>query len=139
MGAVALTQTTLVVVEVDVEDPMEAVFDTPMGADRLGRPRCGEEGGGDVIARFGARAVGEFSAGLDTDDRGGSREAMLAWKAPVAAQPIDVMKHADGTLLDAAVTLVVINAKLATARLATLNAASVSARSVGWLALTASR
>jgi len=35
--AVALTQT--VVVEVDVEDPTEAVFDAPSGADGFGRLR----------------------------------------------------------------------------------------------------
>ena len=82
--AVALTQTRLVVVEVDVEDPMEAVFDAPMGADGLGRLLCGKDGGGDVIARFEARAVGEFGARLDTDDRRGSWEAMLGGEPPVA-------------------------------------------------------
>jgi len=68
LGAVAFPQAGLVVVEVDVENPMEAVLDAPMGAHGLARLRGGQDGGGDVKARFEARAVGEFGARLDANE-----------------------------------------------------------------------
>ena len=62
LRSVALSQARLVVVEVDVEDPMEAVFDAPMVAHGLGGLLGGQRGGGDAISGFAARPVGEFGA-----------------------------------------------------------------------------
>ncbi len=87
-----------------------------MGAHGLGRLLGVQDGGGDVKARFETRAVGELGARLDANEGRGAGEAMLAGKAPIAVEPIDVMKNADGPLLDAAVAFVMIDANLDGAR-----------------------
>src|SRR5208282_6314342 len=60
LRSVALSQARLVVVEVDVEDPLEAIFDAPMVAHGLGGLLGGQRGGGDAISGFAARPVGEW-------------------------------------------------------------------------------
>jgi hypothetical protein len=75
-------------------------------------------------------------AGRGGDHGGNTGQTEFAGEAAVAVQPIDLVRHRDGALLDAPVSLVgVIGAVALTSGSA--NRASISSRRVGWLAFTA--
>ena len=57
-----LLKAGLIVAEGDVENPVQAVFDRPVSADRLGCAHSGELGGRDVVAGLEPAAVAEFGA-----------------------------------------------------------------------------
>ena len=80
-----------------------------MAAHRAGRLLRRKLGRGDGIAGLETAAVGKLGARLDSDDRGGARQAKLAGKAPLAVEPIDILDHADCPLFDAAVALVMVD------------------------------
>jgi len=95
-----------IVVEDDVEHPVEAVFDAPMGADGAGESRCVEVGGGGVVAPRGGRAAGTFDDALDHADHGEAGKARFAGKAAVGDEPCDVGGDAVSPDLDATVIAV---------------------------------
>jgi hypothetical protein len=57
-GSVTLAQARLIVVEDDIEHPMQSVFDAPMAADRLGEVLSRDWARGDEQAGLAAAAVG---------------------------------------------------------------------------------
>ena len=70
-GAVSLAQAGLVVGEGDVEDPVEAVLDRPVAADRRRRVCRGKRTGRGEEAGLGAGRPLALDAGLGTDEAGG--------------------------------------------------------------------
>jgi hypothetical protein len=105
-GAVAGSEARLVLVEDDVEDPVEAIFDPPMAAHGVGGGFGGEGGGGDIVSGVEAAVILEFGTRRDLDDGGDGGQAQFAGEAPVAIEPLDLADDGDGALLDAAVALV---------------------------------
>ena len=101
-GPVTFSRARLVLLEDDVEGPVETVLDGPVtehdGGGALGVPG----GGGDEVAGVIAPLVLELGAGLDADDGGHAREAQFAGKSSLTPQPVDLADHARGALLDAA-------------------------------------
>ena len=92
-----------IVVEDDIEDPMQAVFDAPVGAHRRRESLGVETSGGEVVAPFvGKRAVA-LTVAFDHGDHGQVREARLVGIAAIREQPVDFMADDMAALLDPAV------------------------------------
>ena len=72
----------------------------------IGGARGGERGGRDVIAGLEAAAILQLGAGCDPHHTGHVRQAQLARETPRAREPVDLARHRDATLLDAAMPLV---------------------------------
>src|ERR1700730_4722195 len=95
-----------IVVEDDIENPMQPVLDSPMGAG------CRREGFGvehcrrEVISSLSRDRAISFDAGLDHADHGQMGEARLVGIAAIREQPIDLVADDMATLLDAAVVAV---------------------------------
>jgi hypothetical protein len=138
-GAEAFAQSGLVLLERDVEDPIQAVLNAPVAAHGVCGARRIEAGRGDTITRLAVRLTGSFDLGLDLDQAGHTRQPEFAGEATIAGQPVDLANDADLAPLDAAVAL---SCSMWLAILcggASMKHASVSARRLGWLAFTASR
>ncbi len=107
-----LAEPGLVVLEDDVECPVQAVFDGPVAAHGLASAFGGQESRGDVVARLEAASVTELGARGDADQAGDCGETKLPGEATVAGEPGDVVGDRDGSFLDAAVPLVDIDMNL---------------------------
>ncbi len=96
VGTVSQTGPVLVLVHDDVEPPVQAVFDAPMGADdfveAFGRQWRAEQ----IVGGFGRRLAGGFAEALDLADSGQARPLM------VFDQPCDVGRDGRRAGFDAA-------------------------------------
>ena len=106
LGAMAFAQSGLIFVEDHVQCPMQLIFYAPMAPDRLGGVFGRDFGRRDVVARIEAAAILELGSALDFDDGGDARQAQFPGKAPLPAEPVDLARHSDGALFDAAVPFV---------------------------------
>ncbi len=88
-----------------VEHPMEAVFDAPMGAHRLGEETGVEGQRGKEAAAGDRRLAGPLVLhhGLDHGDGLEAREARLARAAAIGGEPVDLMADEAAADFDAAV------------------------------------
>lgn len=118
---------------------MEPVLYAPVAARRLDRAGGGERRWRDGGARLEAAAAGKFGARLDPDDAGGAGQPTLASETPVAVEPIAFSHGADGSLVDAAVALVVAGDALEARGISVAEDAFRPGAQGGWLALTATR
>lgn len=86
----------LILVHDDIEDPVQAVLDAPVGADdrpeTLGRKRRAEQ----IIGRFGGGFGGGFAAVVSSND--GQAGPLM-----IVLQPADVGRDGAGSRLDPAV------------------------------------
>lgn len=137
-GAVALAEAGLVFLEDNVEHPVQRILDGPMSPNGFGGFQGREGGGGDVVARVEAAALLEFGLPLDLDHGGNTGQTEFAGEAAVAVQPIDLVRHRDGALLDATVSLVGVIGAVAFDLGVGEQGLDLVAR-VGWLAFTARR
>jgi hypothetical protein len=106
---VALSDAGEVFFEGDIEDPVEGVFDLPMGAHGRGGLFGAERPGRDVVTVFPGAEVFVLDAGLDPDQGGDFGEAVLAGEAPASGHPVDGLGDVAAALLDAAVALVALD------------------------------
>lgn len=106
LGAMAGPEPGEVVVEDDVQHPVEAVLDAPVCADRPGEGDGVELGGGQVVAAGGGGVAVAFDDGLDHADGGEARKARLAGMTAVGGEPGDVVGHGMASYLDPAVIAV---------------------------------
>ena len=104
--AVAGAQSHEVVVEDDIEDPMQSVFDMPMGANCGSEAFGGEFCGGQIVASLGAGFAAAVDFGLDHSQHGQAIEAPLAGEAPVGGEPVDRVADGMPADLDAAVVAI---------------------------------
>jgi hypothetical protein len=117
-GSVVGSQAHEVVVEDDVENPVEAVFDAPVGADGAGESSGGQRRRRQVIASGRADFAVFFDVGLDHADHGEAGETGFAGKAAVGGEPGHVM--ADGMPADLDPAMVAIGGVMAVEGLARL-------------------
>ena len=89
--------------EDDVEDPMQAVLDAPMGAHGQSENVRIELGGGEIISPLPRHRAAFFDPGPDHADHGQMGETRLVSIAARGEQPIDVVADEMAALLDAAV------------------------------------
>src|SRR5208283_5303588 len=80
--AVALAQPGLVLVEDDVEHPVQLVFDPPMAADGCGGGLGRERRRGDIIAGLETAAILQLGLAFDPYDRGDVGQPQLAGEPP---------------------------------------------------------
>ncbi len=80
MCAMALSEPGLVVIEDDVEGPVEGIFDSPVSADVVGGLLSAELCRRDVVSGLDAASILEFGMGQDPDDGSGGRQAQFAGK-----------------------------------------------------------
>jgi hypothetical protein len=92
-----------VVMEDDVEDPVQAVLDAPMGSDGGGEKLCIELDGREVVALLALDFSGALGGGLDHGDHGQAREQALLGKVPLRNQPVDLVADDMVALFEAAV------------------------------------
>src|SRR3954467_7129969 len=64
----AVSDAAEVLMEDDIEDPVEAILDAPMAADGAGEERGIGRQAGEEVARFARDSVADPSSGLDADD-----------------------------------------------------------------------
>lgn len=128
-------QTRLVVVEDDVEGPVQSVLDQPAAAHGMSGPFGGQLGGGDKVSRVEAAFVLQSGARADAHDGCGVWQAQFTGKSALAFEPASLARDGDGALLDAAMALVEIDEAVEAIGWSVIEIAL----SVGWLALTASR
>jgi hypothetical protein len=93
-------------VEEDVHNPVEAVFDAPVGAHRVGELGGGELGRGEVVALGFGRLAVAIDLAFDHGDHGEAGKARLAGEAAAAGEPVDAVADAVAADLDAAVAAV---------------------------------
>lgn len=67
-GTVAAAQARLVLLELDIENPMQAVLDAPMGSGGLGEGLCGEDARGDLASPLDLDLGARLDTGLDHGD-----------------------------------------------------------------------
>jgi hypothetical protein len=108
-GAEAFAQSGLVLLERDVEDPMQAVFSAPVAAYGLCGARRIEGSRGNIIARLAVQLTGSFDLGLDFDQADHTRQPEFAGEATIAGQPFDLANDADFALLGAAMAFVMLD------------------------------
>src|SRR3546814_16151588 len=92
--------------EDDIEDPVQAVLDAPMGAPGMGEGLGIEPGGGEIIAAFALDLAAAFDAGLDHGDGGEAGEARFAGIAAVRDEPVDGMAGGVAAAFEAAMSVV---------------------------------
>src|SRR3546814_9170491 len=92
--------------EDDIEDPVQAVLDAPMGAPGMGEGLGIEPGGGEIIAAFALDLAAAFDAGLDHGDGGEAGEARFAGIAAVREEPVDGMADGVAAAFEAAMIVV---------------------------------
>ena len=88
--------------EDDIHDPVQAVFDVPMGAHGGGEAFCGELCGREEVAPFDRCFSVALDLGLDHGDHVEVLEAPLSGEAPVAFQPVDPVADGVSSGFDAA-------------------------------------
>jgi hypothetical protein len=88
----AFSEARLVLLEDDIEHPIQAVFDAPVAAYGLRGALGAEACGRDVAAGFEAAAVLQLSARLDADDGGYAWQTPFPGKAPLAGKPADLAR-----------------------------------------------
>ena len=103
LGSESGSEPCEVVVEDDIENPMEPVFDAPVVADGLGEGLGVEFCRGYVVASFRLNLATALGGGLDHADHGQSGEFAFVGKAAVGEEPIDLMADAMVALLQTAV------------------------------------
>jgi hypothetical protein len=92
-----------VLVEADVEYPVEAVLDGPVGPDGASEGGCVEAGGAEVEAPHRCSAAVAGGGGFDLADHGQPWHAGLVRVPPVGKQPVDVVADPVAPDLKAAV------------------------------------
>src|SRR3954470_14568957 len=97
-GAVAGPQPGEVLVEDDIQDPVQPVLDAPVGPYRAGEARRVEGGGGEIVAPFPLDLAAALGGALDHADHGEAGKGDLAGVAPAGEQPGHVV--ADGVAAD---------------------------------------
>lgn len=90
-GAVAAAQAGLVLLELDIENPVQAVLDAPMGSGGLGEGFRREDARGDVASPLDPGLSARLDAGLDHGDGAEALEARLIGITPLAAHPVDTL------------------------------------------------
>ena len=103
-GSVFGSQPHEIVMEDDIHDPVQAVFDVPMGAHGGGKAFCGELCGREEVTPFDRCFSVALDFGLDHGDHGEVLEAPLAGEAPVAFQPVDPVTDGVSSGFDAAMS-----------------------------------
>src|SRR5215213_238907 len=106
LGAIAGAQAGEVVVEDHVHDPMQAVFNAPMGANRTGKGRGLEKSRREIVSAREGRLAAPLHLGLDHGDGGKAGKARLARDAAIGREPGLVMVDDVAPDLDAAVVTV---------------------------------
>lgn len=100
------SQSAKVVVEHDIEHPMQAVLDMPMAPHGMGEQLGVERHRGQVTSLFPADAAVPLDLGLDYGDGAQTRQARLAGEAPRGGQPVHVVADPVAANLDTAVIAV---------------------------------
>ena len=77
--------------ESHVENPVESVFDLPMGAHGLGSLFGSQCSRGDIVTTLPGAVRLVFDARFDPDDGGDPGKAILAGEAPVSGHPVNDM------------------------------------------------
>ena len=103
LGAIVAAVAGAVLVEFDVENPVQRVLDRPVTADGAGENLGGEGRGSDVVAGGGAGVAGLRAGRLDAGEGGEAGEAGLAGVAPVGEEPARGRGYPVRAGLDAAV------------------------------------
>jgi hypothetical protein len=106
-GPESFAQTGLVIVESDVQNPMQAVLDPPMAADGLTGALRIELRRSDVVSGFRVWPADPLDTRLDTNDAGDAGQAQFAGEAAISGQPVDLAHDTDGALFDTAMAFVV--------------------------------
>ena len=106
-SAMADAQPGLILVELHVQDPVELVFDGPMGSHSLGELRRIEHRRGDIQASLGRCLAALLDRRFDHANGGEAGEAGLSRIAAVAGHPVHGVGHDMVAGLDAAMALVV--------------------------------
>ena len=101
-GAGAGAQSGEVIVEDDVEHPMQAVFDAPLGAGRRRRKPAHRAWPSRDSSGVGWDAAVAFDAAFDHGDHGEVGEGRLVGIAAVGEQPVDIVADQMAALFDAA-------------------------------------
>ena len=101
-GTMATPETRLVLLELDIEHPMQAVFNAPMGARRLREGFGRQDPRRDIAAPFGFAFATHFDTRLDHGDGAEALEARLIGIAPLAAHPVNALGDEMAARLDAA-------------------------------------
>lgn len=107
--AMALSEARLVVVEDDVEGPVQSVLDQPVAAHGVSGPFGCQLCGGDEVSRVEAASILQSGARGDAHDGCGVGQAQFTGKATLALEPAGLVADSDGALLDAAMGLVEID------------------------------
>jgi hypothetical protein len=110
-GSVVGSQAHEVVAKDDVENPVKAVFDAPMGADGSGELSGGQRRRRQVIASGCAGFAVSFDVGLKHSDHGETRKTGFSGKAAAGGEPSDVM--ADGVAPDPNPAMIAIGGSMA--------------------------
>jgi len=95
-----------VVMEDDIERPVEAVLDAPVGSGGEGELLGGEAGGREIVPAGGSRPSVSLHFSLDHADGGESRKARFVGKASAGRERSDVVGDAAASGLDAPVVAV---------------------------------
>ena len=106
LGAMSGAQPVEIVVEDDVEHPVQSVLDAPMRPHGTGEGGRIELGRAQVVAPLGGGVGPAFDDALDHADHGKAREAWLVGIAAVGEQPSDIVADRMPALLDATVVTV---------------------------------
>ena len=109
LSAMALADARQIVLEADVEHPVERVFNAPMAPDRFAKGFGRHRLGGDVKALFGPDAVLGLDPAFDHGDGFKLGKAALAGKAARTLHPIDGLADRAAALLDAAMAFIEIS------------------------------
>ena len=138
-GAVVLAVAGAVFVEDGIEDPVDAIFDAPVGADGGGKPLGSQVRRSEIEAvRAGDPAV-TLDLGFDHGDTGKPRHHRLAGVAAIGDQPGDVAADRMTAHLNAAVVGVGGLAAVHAFRQRIAKKASTSLSIAGRLAFSANR
>ena len=92
--------------EDDIHDPVQSVFNVPVGAHRGGKAPGGKLRGSEEVAPFDRRFSVTPDLSLNPRNHGEVLKAPLAGEAPVAFQPVDFMAHGVPSDFDTAMTAV---------------------------------
>ncbi len=138
-GTVAGAQSGEIIAEDDIEDPVETVFDVPVGAHGAGEGLGVEPGRGEVVAFLAFDLAVALDLGLDPGDHGEVGEAGFVGVAAVGEEPVDVVADGVASKLDAAMVAVGGLEAIERTGLGVGEEASTSLNSTGRLALRASR
>ena len=102
LGAVAAPEARLVLLELDIEHPVQTVFDCPVGARRCGEGLGCQDTRRDIATPFGFYLAAGLDAGLDHGDGFKALEARLIGITALAAHPAGVLRDEVAARFDAA-------------------------------------